>query len=72
MVGGAHHHADALVAEGGQVAPGALDRDGVVAGDAGEVQPLYGGVDQHDGDAAFGEPVVVLVGLVGLREQTAA
>lgn len=71
MVGRADHDAYALVAEGGQVAPGALDGDGVVAGDAGEVEAFYGCVDQYDGDTSLGEPVVMLVRLVRLREETA-
>lgn len=69
MVAGAEDEADPLVPEGGQVTPGLFDGDGVVAGDAGEVEPLDGGVDQDHRDVALGELVVVVVRGVGLREQ---
>lgn len=72
MVDGAEDQADPLVPERGQVAPGLLDGDRVVARDAREVQPLDGGVDQDDRDVALGELPVVLVRRVGLREETAA
>ncbi len=71
MVAGAQDEADALVAEGGEVAPALLDRDGVVAGDARKAEVFYGRVDQHDRDVARGEPPVVLVRGVGLGVQAA-
>ncbi len=71
MVGGAEHEADPLVAEGGQVAPGLFDGDGVVAGDGGEAEAGDGGVHQDDGDVALGELAVVVVRGVGLGVQAA-
>ena len=61
VVGGAEDEADALVAERDEVAPGLLDGDGVVAGDAREAEAVDGRVDQDDGDLAVREHLVVVV-----------
>lgn len=71
MVVRAEHEPDAFVPQQGQMPPGLLDRDGVVARDAGESEVLDRRVHEHDGDLALGEEPVVLMPGVRLGELAA-
>lgn len=71
MVVRAEHEPDALVPQQGQMPPRLLDRDGVVARDAGETEVLDRRVHEDDGHLALREQPVVLVPGVRLGELAA-
>jgi hypothetical protein len=57
----AEDHADPLVPEGQQMIEGLARRGQVVGRHAREVQPVDRRVDEHDGDSALAQQVIVLV-----------